>query len=264
MTNSPHWARRSLTVLVASWYFVMLLVSGVLLLVQQLFAIDPAMISIVQFAPLIAVLIFLAFAPGRLRGVVAARVPHRALSGWWLAAIAVISIYTLMIVAAAVTFDAARAVFPFGSVWMLLFFIALQFAGSFGEEVGWRGFLQPALETRHSRLLACVVVGVLWSVWHIRVFADPLTALTFMLNCIALSIVFGYLVEGNIWQRGLIGGFMHAIVNIALFLAIDPASGTVDAVPLAPVLLAAFAAAYAVRQRINRGRSARADAMMDA
>ena len=35
-----------------------------------------------------------------------------------------------------------------------------------GEEFGWRGFALPRLQDRHGPLVASLVVGLLWAVWH--------------------------------------------------------------------------------------------------
>ncbi len=35
-----------------------------------------------------------------------------------------------------------------------------------GEEIGWRGFLYPALRQRMSTLPACLLVGAIWGLWH--------------------------------------------------------------------------------------------------
>ena len=35
-----------------------------------------------------------------------------------------------------------------------------------GEEIGWRGFLVPALAQRHTFTVVALVSGVIWAVWH--------------------------------------------------------------------------------------------------
>lgn len=57
------------------------------------------------------------------------------------------------------------------SAWIVLVCFAhnLLLGGSLGEEIGWRGFLLPALLRRMSPLAASVVVGVVWGLWHLPV-----------------------------------------------------------------------------------------------
>ena len=57
------------------------------------------------------------------------------------------------------------------SAWIVVVCFAhnLLLGGSLGEEIGWRGFLLPALLQRMSPLAASVVLGVVWGLWHLPI-----------------------------------------------------------------------------------------------
>ena len=45
--------------------------------------------------------------------------------------------------------------------------IILVIGGPLGEEIGWRGFLQPRLQERMAPFWASWVVGIVWVAWHV-------------------------------------------------------------------------------------------------
>lgn len=56
------------------------------------------------------------------------------------------------------------------SAWIAVpavFGLTLLFGGPLGEEVGWRGWLLPALQVRLTPLLASLIVGLVWGLWHL-------------------------------------------------------------------------------------------------
>jgi membrane protease YdiL (CAAX protease family) len=53
------------------------------------------------------------------------------------------------------------------------FSIGAVIAGSLGEEFGWRGFAQPRLQQRVGALWAAIVIGILWSTWHLWPLVAP-------------------------------------------------------------------------------------------
>lgn len=48
--------------------------------------------------------------------------------------------------------------------------LVLVLIGGMGEELGWRGFLQQRLQSRHSPIAASLLVVPVWAVWHLPLF----------------------------------------------------------------------------------------------
>ena len=44
------------------------------------------------------------------------------------------------------------------------------FSGPIAEEMGWRGFALPRLQTQHNSLVSSLILGVIWCCWHIPLF----------------------------------------------------------------------------------------------
>jgi membrane protease YdiL (CAAX protease family) len=50
---------------------------------------------------------------------------------------------------------------------LIVFALTLLFGGPLGEEIGWRGWLLPTLQARLSPLLASLIIGLVWGLWHL-------------------------------------------------------------------------------------------------
>jgi uncharacterized protein len=97
------------------------------------------------------------------------------------------------------------------AVYMLIF-VAL------GEEVGWRGYALPALQARYSALVASLILGVLWTFWHLPVFLNPNT----LYSNLPFFLFLAYLIPFTIlitWVFNSTGGsvllamIVHAFMN---------------------------------------------------
>jgi len=58
------------------------------------------------------------------------------------------------------------AQWPIGIIVFLYIFVF----SALGEEIGWRGFALPLLQTRFSPFSASLILGLIWSLWHLPLF----------------------------------------------------------------------------------------------
>lgn len=63
---------------------------------------------------------------------------------------------------------------PTGAPWyMFIIALPVMVIGGGIEEVGWRGFLQPALEEKFSFPIATILVSIIWYAWHLPIWLQP-------------------------------------------------------------------------------------------
>lgn len=98
-------------------------------------------------------------------------------------------------------------------------------AGSFGEEIGWRGLAQRLLQKRFAVFWASIVVGLLWATWHNWTILAPhgmdgqwlADALLTYVRLIPTAVIYGWLFAAS---KGSLFIVMvaHAAHNIAVDL----------------------------------------------
>lgn len=49
----------------------------------------------------------------------------------------------------------------------LYFIVILIFGGPLGEEIGWRGYALPLMQSRYGSLKGTLLLGVMWTFWHL-------------------------------------------------------------------------------------------------
>lgn len=100
--------------------------------------------------------------------------------------------------------------------------------GPLGEELGWRGFALPRLQTHQSALRASLLLGLVWGVWHAPLYFMPGTGqygmaqegqllfsfASFLVWTLALSILLTWLYN-NTAGNLLVVLLFHAGVNTA-------------------------------------------------
>jgi uncharacterized protein len=107
----------------------------------------------------------------------------------------------------------------------LAFFI---FPGSaLGEEVGWRGYALPRLQSRRSALGASLILGLIWAFYHLplfftgQAFRSPGLFVPFVISTSALSVILTW-VHNSIGGSLLLVVLLHATANLPLTLLLEP------------------------------------------
>ena len=132
-----------------------------------------------------------------------------------------------------------------------------------GEEFGWRGFAQPRLQRRLGALWAAVIVGILWSTWHIwpvfvpggsKLFLPSDVAQTYI-RLISTAVIYA-------WIYNSTGGSLPAVMVAHAAHNIDSGfipGASVDPTHLGPLLgaLCYAAAAIVIVLATNRGTPTR-------
>jgi membrane protease YdiL (CAAX protease family) len=92
--------------------------------------------------------------------------------------------------------------------------------GAVPEEFGWRGYALPKLLKRNNPLVASLILGIIWSLWHLPLHFIPATTQyvipiwEYAAQTVLLSILYTWLYQKT---RGsvLIAGVFHATGNLA-------------------------------------------------
>ncbi|HOO39560.1 MAG TPA: CPBP family intramembrane metalloprotease [Deltaproteobacteria bacterium] len=194
------------------------------------FSMDPGQAGGVLYlagaaAPMIAAILVTAIAKGRqgITGLFRRSFHWRFSPVWYLAAVAIPLAVTALSTLAAIGFNDARVpqrwfspVFGWGFLGFFLIYDGL------GEEIGWRGFALPRLQTLLGPVGASVALGCIWALWHLPLFfmegsfqyGDSILVYIYLLTC--WSVVMTLLVNK---ARGsvLVAILFHETANFIAF-----------------------------------------------
>ena len=134
------------------------------------------------------------------------------------------------------TFAQIAPLFAFNAV------LATAFTGG-NEEIGWRGFALPHLQTRFNALKASVILGCVWAFWHIPMFVYGVYSMSpvlYSVSVVSFSIILTSYYnssDGFVLGAVLLHGMINATVNVP-----GQAIGGVDTVqiPYAGILAVVF------------------------
>jgi CAAX amino terminal protease family. len=144
---------------------------------------------------------------------------------------------------------------------ILVFFAMAIVDGPLGEEIGWRGFLLPELLRKMNPIVAGMMVGVIWWMWHIPLYlADgkSIPWALYLLNTTALSLIFTWFFLRT-KESTFFAIFLHNMSNYPIYLSHqifpqvqDAAIGRIVffAIVLSLAAAASISMAYASKRRL--------------
>jgi membrane protease YdiL (CAAX protease family) len=140
---------------------------------------------------------------------------------WHLAILGIVVLGTAgqLVVIQLLGYDFDPALFLTRAVMLL----PLLFLGPLSEELGWRGYALERLQARWNGLTSSLILGVIWSLWHLPLFyivgtsqyLYDLSFLGFLVGTTASSILYTWVYNntgGSIWSAV----FLHWIYTYAL------------------------------------------------
>ncbi|MBM7870396.1 membrane protease YdiL (CAAX protease family) [Clostridium pascui] len=115
---------------------------------------------------------------------------------------------------------------------VVFFGFIIQLGLFLGEEYGWRYFLQTALQQRLGKRKGIILLGVIWSIWHLPLnMFDCSEVMPFysilnqLIVCILYAIFFGfvYMKTENIWTICI----LHCMNNSLIYIIGSSTGGNI-------------------------------------
>jgi uncharacterized protein len=101
-----------------------------------------------------------------------------------------------------------------------LFIIMFLLGGGLNEEIGWRGYALDRLQSKYSALVASLLLGVVWIIWHLPVFflsgtnQSLIPFWLFMIAVIPLGVMMTW-VYNNTGKSIFAAAMFHTIGNLS-------------------------------------------------
>lgn len=135
----------------------------------------------------------------------------------------------------------------------VIFGVAVNFLANTCEEIGWRGFALSHLQKRYNALLATLIVGTLWGLWHLPLvfLAGPMSEYPFLWFIIIVANAFIYTWIYNSSKGSiLLVALFHGSLNIfGLFITgVSPVAYALVNCVVAIVLIAVLGKVNLSRQ----------------
>jgi uncharacterized protein len=203
---------------VGVFYGITFIFTIILAVIQQTLGLDAQKIVLAQFGPGLAALVMLGvFRGDHVKFTIAFKgIPFLK----YLGAIGIPFVVSIILFLVYRHFISPVSVPP-TNITSLAIMLAGMLLGAFGEELGWRGYLQSGLSRRLNGLIAFLLVGVLWGLWHVGNYQNgPIYVLFFVLSTIGYSAVMAWLLLGTNYNV-ILACLFHFAVNAGFYILKD-------------------------------------------
>jgi uncharacterized protein len=117
------------------------------------------------------------------------------------------------------SFDFSQFIKQLPTIFPLIIF------GPLSEEFGWRGFLQKRINKEFPSIIGSIIIGVVWSLWHLPLFYMLGTSqhdfnipfIPFMISIISSSFVYTYIyikTKGNLFSAILLHWLFTYVLQV--------------------------------------------------
>jgi len=99
-----------------------------------------------------------------------------------------------------------------------IYWLVMVFLGGGQEEIGWRGYILPFLETKYGLWVGNIILGLVWAGWHIPLWSISGTLqvympfIAFVFGCIGLSYIFSWVIKAS-GGKPITGLIAHGTFN---------------------------------------------------
>lgn len=109
-----------------------------------------------------------------------------------------------------------------------LYLVIMTFIGGGQEEIGWRGYILPFIESKYGIILGNIILGVVWAVWHTPLWfisgssQTYVSFIAFIFGCIGLSFLLSWVIK-IADNKPLLAMITHGLFNtlISIFPTIE-------------------------------------------
>jgi membrane protease YdiL (CAAX protease family) len=127
-----------------------------------------------------------------------------------------------------------------------------------GEELGWRGFALPRLQTRFHPVVASVLLGLLWANWHLPLLIVSFYTMPYwfyvpFVTSASVIIGFGFNLSGG----SACAIYLHGLLNVGLGIIMNDFLGKATVRPISTqnvMMTVCFLIAAVLLAMLTKGR----------